>query len=177
MVQCSCPIFHREWIIERLAGGGIAHDDGLKTPNTQGISHVDFCLVPVEGSIIVYKTGMPPSQYAVAEGYSLQLCLIGLIADHGGFDEIDGIPRDFEYWSLAKKNGSLGFVATPVGGRGGIDPAEFTTIAARNFAAAAANWLTGDAPFIAKLHPEHAPYGDYDQLMRLDEWYGREGAA
>jgi len=24
------------------------------------------------------------------------------------------------------------------------------------------------------LHPEHAPYGDYDQLMRRDEWYGRE---
>jgi ATP-dependent helicase/nuclease subunit B len=25
------------------------------------------------------------------------------------------------------------------------------------------------------LHPEYAPYGDYDQLMRRDEWYGREG--
>ena len=35
-------------------------------------------------------------------------------------------------------------------------------------------WLTGDAPFVAKLHPELAPYGDYDQLMRLDEWYGRQ---
>ena len=33
----------------------------------------------------------------------------------------------------------------------------------------------GEEPFVAKLHPEHAPYGDYDQLMRLDEWYGREG--
>jgi ATP-dependent helicase/nuclease subunit B len=49
------------------------------------------------------------------------------------------------------------------------------TVAARNFIAAAETWLTGDAPFTAKLHPEHAPYGDYDQLMRLDEWYGREG--
>jgi len=26
------------------------------------------------------------------------------------------------------------------------------------------------------LHPEQAPYGDYDQLMRLDEWYGRGGS-
>ena len=36
-------------------------------------------------------------------------------------------------------------------------------------------WLTGAEPFTAKLHPIYAPYGDYDQLMRLDEWYGREG--
>ena len=120
---------------------------------------------------------MPPSPKAVAEGYSMQLGLLGLIAERGGFEGIEGVPRDFEYWSLAKKSGSLGFVATPVGGRGGIDSEQFTTLAARNFAAAAAHWLTGDAPFTAKLHPEHAPYGDYDQLMRLDEWYGREGPA
>ena len=42
---------------------------------------------------------------------------------------------------------------------------------------AVARWLTGDAPFVAKLHPELAPYGDYDQLMRLDEWYGRQERA
>ena len=47
----------------------------------------------------------------------------------------------------------------------------------RNFIGAAAKWLTGDEPFTAKLHPEYAPYGDYDQLMRLDEWYGRTRAA
>ena len=64
---------------------------------------------------------------------------------------------------------------SPVGGRSGLDAAEFTALAARNFIAAAAKWLTGDEPFTAKLHPEYAPYGDYDQLMRLDEWYGREG--
>jgi hypothetical protein len=27
-----------------MAGGGIAHDDGLVTPTSQGISHIDFCL-------------------------------------------------------------------------------------------------------------------------------------
>jgi hypothetical protein len=31
-----------------LPGGGIAHDDGLTNPNSQGISHVDFCLVIAE---------------------------------------------------------------------------------------------------------------------------------
>ena len=56
-----------------LAGGGIAHDDGLRTPNTQGISHVDFCLVPVEGSLIVYKTDqtqadVPGAEFTVKDG-------------------------------------------------------------------------------------------------------------
>ena len=128
-------------------------------------------------AIIDYKTGMPPSGKAVAEGYAMQLGLIGLIAERKGFADIEGIPAAFEYWSLAKKAGKLGHVASPVGGRNGIDPNDFTTIAARNFIAAAEHWLTGAAPFTAKLHPEYAPYGDYDQLMRLDEWYGREGAA
>jgi ATP-dependent helicase/nuclease subunit B len=32
----------------------------------------------------------------------------------------------------------------------------------------------GDEPFQAKLNPAYAPYEEYDQLMRLEEWYGRE---
>ena len=43
-----------------------------------------------------------------------------------------------------------------------------------HFLAAAADYLTGDTPFVAKLNPAYAPYGDYDQLMRLEEWYGRD---
>lgn len=130
-----------------------------------------------DGSLVIvdYKTGSPPGRKAVAEGYSMQLGLLGLIAENGGFAEIEGLPAAFEYWSLAKKAGRLGFVASPVGGKNGLDPSDFTAVAARNFIAAAGKWLTGDEPFTAKLHPEYAPYGDYDQLMRLDEWYGREG--
>jgi ATP-dependent helicase/nuclease subunit B len=43
-----------------------------------------------------------------------------------------------------------------------------------HFLGAASDYLTGDTPFTAKLHPAYAPYGDYDQLMRLEEWYGRD---
>jgi ATP-dependent helicase/nuclease subunit B len=128
-------------------------------------------------AIVDYKTGTPPGPRAVAEGYSMQLGLLGLIAERGGFEGIEGIPAAFEYWSLARKAGKLGHVASPVGGRSGLDPADFTAMAERNFIAAARAWLTGDAPFTAKLHPEHAPYGEYDQLMRFDEWYGREESA
>jgi ATP-dependent helicase/nuclease subunit B len=126
-------------------------------------------------AIVDYKTGTPPSGRAVRDGYSLQLGLLGLIADKGGFEGIEGAAACFEYWSLARdRSGTLGYVKSPVGGRSGIEPGEFTDLAARNFIWAAEQWLTGDEPFTAKLHPEYAPYGDYDQLMRLDEWYGRE---
>jgi hypothetical protein len=38
-------------------GGGVAHDDGLESPATDSISHVDFCLVPLPvGSVLVLKT-------------------------------------------------------------------------------------------------------------------------
>ncbi|MGZ8359321.1 MAG: double-strand break repair protein AddB, partial [Allosphingosinicella sp.] len=125
-------------------------------------------------AIVDYKTGQPPSGKAVAEGYSLQLGLLGLIAERGGFEAVEGAASCFEYWSLARKAGRLGYVASPVGGRTGLDADDFTRMAARNFIAVAEAWLTGDAPFTAKLHPEYSPYRDYDQLMRLDEWYGRE---
>ncbi|MBV9883918.1 MAG: double-strand break repair protein AddB [Sphingomonadaceae bacterium] len=127
-------------------------------------------------AIVDYKTGAPPSGKAVADGYSLQLGLLGLIADRGGFAGVEGAAACFEYWSLARdRGGGLGYVKSPVGGRTGLDADDFTAMAERNFIAAAARWLTGEEPFTAMLHPQYAPYGDYDQLMRLDEWYGREG--
>ena len=55
-----------------------------------------------------------------------------------------------------------------------IGPEQFLHDAKEAFAAAAARWLTGDDAFTAKLNPAFAPYGDYDQLMRLEEWYGRK---
>ncbi|PZU06906.1 double-strand break repair protein AddB [Sphingomonas sp.] len=126
--------------------------------------------------IVDYKTGKPPSKKAVIEGYSMQLGLLGLIAEKGGFAGLEGVPGLFEYWSLGAKGSGLGYRESPVGlnKKGeGIAAEDFTRRAAAVLEAAVGRWLTGDAPFVAKLHPEYAPYGDYDQLMRLDEWYGR----
>jgi ATP-dependent helicase/nuclease subunit B len=123
-------------------------------------------------AIIDYKTGKPPSRKAVDEGFSLQLGLLGLIARAGGFEGVTGEAGRFEYWSLAKDKGKFGHIVK-ADVRSGMEPDEFVETAARHFAAAVARWLTGVEPFTAKLHPEYAPYGEYDQLMRLDEWYGR----
>jgi ATP-dependent helicase/nuclease subunit B len=131
--------------IDRLAGGGLA--------------------------IIDYKTGKPPSQKAVDAGFALQLGLLGLIGRAGGFEGVSGDPEEFEYWSLARYRGRFGRLMRP---DKDMAPGEFLGHASANFAEAARKWLIGSEPFTAKLNPVYAPYGDYDQLMRLEEWYGRK---
>jgi ATP-dependent helicase/nuclease subunit B len=122
-------------------------------------------------AIIDYKTGQPPTQKAVTEGFALQLGLLGLIGRAGGFEGVSGDPETFEYWSLARYRGQFGRLMRP---DKDMEPGEFLEHAGRNFADAAQKWLTGTEPFTAKLNPAYAPYGDYDQLMRLEEWYGRK---
>ena len=122
-------------------------------------------------AIIDYKTGQPPTQKAVTEGFALQLGLLGLIGRAGGFEGASGDPAAFEYWSLARYRGKFGRLMCP---DKDMAPGEFLDRAYRNFAEAVGKWLTGTEPFTAKLNPAYAPYGDYDQLMRLEEWYGRK---
>jgi ATP-dependent helicase/nuclease subunit B len=121
-------------------------------------------------AIIDYKTGAPPTQKAVNAGFALQLGLLGLIGRAGGFEGVSGDPEAFEYWSLSRYNGKFGRLMCPAKD---MEPGEFLEHAYANFAEAVQKWLTGSEPFTAKLNPAYAPYGDYDQLMRLEEWYGR----
>jgi ATP-dependent helicase/nuclease subunit B len=84
---------------------------------------------------------------------------------------VSGDPEAFEYWSLARYRGRFGRLMQP---DKGMAEGEFLAHAHANFAEAVRKWLTGTEPFTAKLNPAYAPYGDYDQLMRLEEWYGRK---
>ncbi len=122
-------------------------------------------------AIIDYKTGAPPTHKAVNAGFALQLGLLGLIGRAGGFDGVAGDPQAFEYWSLTRHKGSFGKLMCP---DKDMAPDEFLAKAYDNFAAVARDYLTGSKEFTAKLNPAYAPYGDYDQLMRLEEWYGRK---
>ncbi len=120
-------------------------------------------------AILDFKTGKPPAKKQVEAGFALQLGLLGMIAEAGGFENVAEAPTQLEYWSLAKhdRKDQRGFVEE-------IGPAEHILAEARHhFTEAAARWLTGNDPFTAKLQPRFARYGDYDQLMRLEEWLGR----
>ncbi|WP_343060490.1 PD-(D/E)XK nuclease family protein [Sphingomonas rhizophila] len=125
-------------------------------------------------AIVDYKTGKAPSQKAVDEGFALQLGLLSLIAEAGGFEGICGQTGAHEYWSLAKDGDSFG---KRVAADKQVGPEDFVRRALVNFKRAVDDYLLGDKPFEAKLNPAYAPYGDYDQLMRLEEWYGRERSA
>lgn len=127
-------------------------------------------------AIIDYKTGEGPNNKQVAAGFAMQLGLIGLIAEQGGFEGVTGKGGAFEYWSLARdaRTGQFGKVTSPVDGRTAVsEPEAFVQLIAGMFREAAAKWLTGNEPFKAKIRPEYA-WADYDQLMRLEEWQGRD---
>ena len=179
-----------DWIVATVAAQGTT---GRRILAAEGKGRIEVAGVALSGrydridrlpngdlGVIDYKTGKPPSAAAVREGFSLQLGLLGMIAERGGFADVAGRAGAFEYWSFAKRRDQFGFVDSPTdpdGKRDKIVTADFTAVAAANFADAAGRWLTGDAPFTAKLVPDFAPYAEYDQLMRRDEWYGREGEA
>lgn len=122
-------------------------------------------------AIVDYKTGQAPAKKAVSEGFALQLGLLSLIARDGGFKGIKGEAGAHEYWSLAKDKGQIGYRRSPDKDEG---PEAFVERAYAQFAAVAAEYLLGTKEFEAKLNPAYAPYEDYDQLMRLEEWYGRD---
>lgn len=128
-------------------------------------------------AIVDYKTGSGPSKAAVEAAYALQLGLLGAMAEAGAFKDVaEAKVSSFEYWRLKKrsKGDGFGFVETPFKAKGEVDASNFADIAAQRLRGAIAQYLTGDAPFVAKLVPQYAPYADYDQLMRLEEWYGRD---
>ncbi len=128
-------------------------------------------------TVVDYKTGSPPSASMVEKGFALQLGLLGLIAEDGGFDNLP--PMDaggFEYWSLAKGKDGFGYVETPLrtgNKRSGLLPEDFLPETRRYLREAVELWIKGDEPFTAKYNPDYQGYSDYDQLMRLEEWLPR----
>jgi ATP-dependent helicase/nuclease subunit B len=127
--------------------------------------------------IIDYKTGIPPTTKQVNAGFALQLGLIGYMAEQLAIKGVSGTASHFEYWSLAKKKDIFGHIVVPTSTRA-VDNkperADFIAFAVQHAEEAIGKWILGEAPFTAKLHPEFALYGDYDQLMRLQEWNGRQ---
>lgn len=129
-------------------------------------------------AVVDYKTGHPPRPLMVQKGFALQLGLIALIAERGGFQGIAGTVHAFEYWSLARRKGESGFgyFDEPVlqGRRkSGLPRDAFVGETLHFLEDAIDRWILGNEPFTARLNPDLPGYTDYDQLMRLEEWQGR----
>ncbi|MCW2390614.1 double-strand break repair protein AddB [Sphingobium sp. B11D3A] len=137
-------------------------------------------------AIVDYKSGATASVKQVKAGFSLQLGLLGLIAQAGGFAKEAGLAAGsdvsaFEYWKLGKgTDGNFGFkrpLTDPKGSYKRIVTTDFLAMVAGFFDDAVARWLIGDEPFAARPHSDAPVFTDYDQLMRLDEWFARDRRA
>ena len=120
-------------------------------------------------AIVDYKTGSKPTRKALNAHFAMQLGLLGLIAREGGFPDAGSRPVALEYWKFAKKADRFGERMNAT--RDELD--EYLSAVQATFVDLADTYLHGTERFVAKLNPAFAPYGDYDQLMRLEEWYGR----
>jgi ATP-dependent helicase/nuclease subunit B len=137
-----------------------------------------------DGSLIImdYKTGGSPKPKQIYAGYALQLGLIGLMAERGAIKGVRGDALGFEYWSLGKdqKRGAFGYIAhatAPKASDKRKAADEFVGFITKQAEDALNLWILGAEPFTAKLHPEFSNYADYDHLMRLQEWDGRQSIA
>lgn len=125
--------------------------------------------------IVDYKSGQAPAASAAALGLDNQLGLLGLMAREGHMEGTDAAAvAELEYWSLApdRKKEGAGKISKTHGSRSALKTAEQAIdFAAERLSELTALYLIGDQPF---MPGPAARYGDYDQLMRRDEWFGRE---
>lgn len=130
-------------------------------------------------AVVDYKTGGPPSPVQVEQGFAMQLGTLGIMLRAGAFEDVRGVPTVFEYWSLGKSSESdtgFGYIKTPVKTgrmRSGIAPEDFLPRAEAYLVEALDRWILGDEGFTARLNPDASVYNEFDHLMRLDEWIGR----
>ncbi len=176
-----------EWVAGRLAAERAAGREVLATEvwarlERGGVAlrgRIDRIDRLADGAlgVVDYKTGGAPSAAMVRAGYALQLGLGGLLVRNGGVEGLAETVGGFEYWSFRRKGDEWGQIATPVDDKeryGRMRPDALVPHATACFDALAADYLTGEMPFVAKLAPQWTRGGDYDQLMRLEEWWGRE---
>lgn len=177
-----------EWVEAEMARRGLGRPVAFERDGSMDVRGIRIygrvdridALPGGELAIVDYKTGRPPTGSEVAAGFALQLGTLGLMARDGAFAGVSGEPTRFEYWSLArsaKSETGFGFVEEPVlEGRkkSGIPREDFLPEAARYLHEGLDRWILGGEPFTARLNPDVPGYADYDQLMRLDEWMGRQ---
>jgi ATP-dependent helicase/nuclease subunit B len=155
------------------AKGRMTHPNGITL--TGKADRID---VAADGSLAIvdYKTGGIPSRAQIEGRFALQLGLLGWLAERGCFKDLAAAEvAAVRYWKLSGGK-DPGYAKDPLVTRGkpDIPPADFIAGCAAEFERLCADMLLGDAPFTAKLHPEHAANSsDHDQLSRLGEWFGR----
>lgn len=127
--------------------------------------------------IIDYKSGALPTNPQLVGGFALQLGLLAALAERGALDGVGahGVER-LRYWRMSggwREPGKCKDAVALKTERPWEDADGFVAECWRWLDEVIDRYLLGDAPFVAKAHPEYATGTDYDQLARVDEWQGR----
>ena len=121
-------------------------------------------------AILDYKTGAPPSQSAVDQGFAPQLPLEAAMAQAGGFGpDLIGRVTDLTYWHLT--GGFEAGQARTLFKRDAERIGEAVLAAANSVQELIAWFDRPETPYLSVPHPARAPrFSDYAQLARRVEW-------
>lgn len=120
------------------------------------------------GAIYDYKSGKPPTEKQIGQGFNQQLHLAGLILADGGFPDVPAlVPAGGAFIGLT-------------GGREGGQETRLANLAGdldtyrRNLSGLLSAFLNG-APWFSRGRPERIAFAsDYDHLARKAEWSGED---
>ncbi len=119
--------------------------------------------------IIDYKSGALPYPANLKDGTKPQLPLEALIAEAGGFSDLDpGGVSGLEFWNIGKPGPQLE-LRTVTG-----DLEEATKNAAEGLRALVEHFADERNPYLAVPDPSGHRFGDYDPLSRYREWRNRK---
>lgn len=121
--------------------------------------------------IIDYKTGTPPSNTQVCQGYKPQLPLEGLIVKNAGFNDVlqtDNV--SFSFWKLSGQG--QGGEVKPVNKikKQTISSDEIMDFADNGVKRVLNAYRDEKTPYIPYLKPTLIKYDDYEYLARVKEW-------
>jgi ATP-dependent helicase/nuclease subunit B len=125
--------------------------------------------------IIDYKTGSPPSMKQVLTGFALQLPLLALMAQEGGFADVDALPvTALEAWVLKGSDDKAGEIKN-LFMDGKFDKRDDVLAAARKTLQQLITVFDKEeTPYAYKSGPARDGGQDYHHLARVDSWQGRQ---
>lgn len=119
--------------------------------------------------IIDYKTGTAPTLSSIKAGYSPQLPLEGVIAEHGGFELLPASKvSELSYWKLSggKEPGKI----TYFNAEKDIDISTEITKSYQGLIKLITTFDIQETPYLSNPNPLEKGYGEYDHLARSKEW-------
>jgi ATP-dependent helicase/nuclease subunit B len=155
----------------------IKNDSGQVWNLNARADRIDILNTPKNAVLLIdYKTGYVPSIDEVYYGYAPQLTLEALIAQQGGFEELQSLPRPLtlqnpEYWKLSNKETGGKITQSVANSKKQYKFDEVMDLTLKGLKNLMQWYSYEDTPYEVRPNPKYVPsYSDYEALERLGEW-------